>query len=276
MAGTSRLGLSMFVAFLTAAVLGSPPAQAATVYSNDFETGVGAEWSSTAGPPTIATAPFFQRHFLGEFVNGTVSLNLDSLPAHTTARVEFDLYVLRSWDGMNQDLGCNAASCESWAFGARNGPPLIETNFNNIGGFPAPRGSVQAWPDNLGAGTVHPFHSGAVEVGSLGFSALIQDAETQEIGVVCCFDAVYHFVRTFSHEGSTLTLDFTGQDLQLLDPALQREFDFPFPDESWGLDNVHVSVSPVPEPASAILLTAGALTLWAGTVLSKRRRRLLS
>lgn len=270
MAGTRRLGLSMFVALLTALASAGIPAYAAIVYENDFETGFGPEWTSSAGPPTIVTTPFFQRHFLGEFVNGTVSLNLGPLPAHTTAHVEFDLFVLRSWDGMNQELGCTPTSCESWRVGPRGGPTPIDTNFNNIGGFPAPRGSVQAFPDNVGGG-VHPFHTGAVEVGSLGLPALIQDAETQEIGVVCCFDAVYHFELAFPHQGPQVTLDFTASDLQILDPALQQQFDFFFPDESWGLDNVKVSVG-VPEPPLVGLLGVAALVLWALGAVAPRRR----
>ena len=270
MASTSRLGLSMFVALITVVALTGPPAHAAIVYDNDFQTAFGSEWSSTAGPPTIIGAPAAPpRQFLGEFTNGTLSLTLPSLPAHTIATVEFDLFVLRSWDGLNQNFGCNAASCESWGVGVREGHTLTETNFNNIGGFPG-AGAVQAWPDRLG-GKVHPFHTGAIEHGTLGFTALIQDAETDEIEVVCCFDAVYHISLTFPHHDPLLTLDFTARDLQSLDPALQQEHQFFFPDESWGLDNVRVEVA-VPETATIALLGT-ALVLTGIGALARRRRR---
>ena len=269
MAGTRRLGFCAVVALLTALASPGIPAYAAIVYNNDFETGFGAEWTSSAGTPTKVTTPFFQRHFLGEFVNGTVSLNLGSLPAHNRVHVAFDLFVLRSWDGMNQLFGCDASSCESWSVGPSGGPTLINTNFNNIGGFPKDQGgSVQAYPDNVGEG-VHDFHAGAEEVGTLGFPALIQDVVTQEIGVVCCFDAVYHFEFIFPHQGPQLTLDFTASDLQILDPALQAQFDFFFPDESWGLDNVKVSVE-VPEPPLLALLGASALILWGLGAVARR------
>jgi hypothetical protein len=266
-----RPRLVLLVAFFTVVAVWCAPARGATVYENDFESGVGPEWSSTAGPLTISATPFFQRKFLGEFGNGVVSLTLDGLGAHTVAVVEFDLFVLRSWDGLNQDLGCNSASCETWSLSVEGGPTLVESNFNNIGGFPPPRGQVQAWPHNIGAGPPQPFHTRAVEVGSLGYPALIQDAETQEIGVVCCFDAVYHIVRTFPHAGPELTLDFAAADLQLLDPALQQQFNFFFPDESWGLDNVRVNLS-VPEPATVLLLGTVMLALTIIGALPKRTR----
>src|SRR5262245_1672960 len=118
MAGTRRLGLSMFVALVTAVALAGPPAHAAIVHENDFQTAFGSEWSSTAGPPAIMGAPANpSRQFLGEFTNGTLSLTPPSLPAHTIAVVEFDLFVLRSWDGMNPSFGCDATSCESWGVG---------------------------------------------------------------------------------------------------------------------------------------------------------------
>ena len=250
----------IFPALLLATVgTSGGPAIALVVYQNDFETSIGAEWSSTGSAAAIATTPLGTRHFLGEFVNDTVSLTLTGLPAHSSATVGLDLFVLRSWDGMNANFGCNATSCETWSLEVAGGATLVSTNFNNIGGFPGAEG-VQAYPDPVGVG-LHPFHTGAIEVGTLGFPALIQDTVTQRISAVCCFDAVYHFDLSFLTTSTTLTLDFSARDLQILDPALQQQFNFFAPDESWGLDNVLVAVA-VPQPGSAVLVGGVLLVAW--------------
>src|SRR5947207_2175207 len=69
-----------------------------TVYFNDFEGAVGPEWSHTNTERT----PFGDRGFLGQFGNDSVTLTLDNLPPHTALTVSFDLFVIRSWDGVGE------------------------------------------------------------------------------------------------------------------------------------------------------------------------------
>ena len=190
------------------------------VYTNDFSQGAGESWLQQS----IGAAPNGQR-FLGEFGNETVKLNLAALPAHTQATVAFDLYVIRSWDG-NQTVFPSAAAVyagmtpdgitgalgpDRWMLQA-NGQTLLDTTFANILEFP------QAYPGNFPGGD-HPAQTGAAAANSLGY-----------IFAAWPMDAVYHIERTFAHSGGSLTLDFAALGLQIIS------------DESWGLDNVTVTV----------------------------------
>jgi RHS repeat-associated protein len=64
------------------------------VYSNDFETLAGAEWSSNR---LEGSAPALTK-FLGRFNNETETLTLDTTPGETY-KLNFDLYTIDSWDG---------------------------------------------------------------------------------------------------------------------------------------------------------------------------------
>jgi hypothetical protein len=62
-------------------------------------------------------------------------------------------------------------------------------------------------------------------------------------------DSVYNLSFTFAHNASDLVLDFSANGLQGIG------------DESWGLDNVMVQVTPVPLPAAVWLFGSGLLGL---------------
>jgi RHS repeat-associated protein len=64
------------------------------VYSNDFETLVGPEWSLKQ---VESSAPALSK-FLGRFGNNTETLTLDTTPGETY-KLNFDLYTIDSWDG---------------------------------------------------------------------------------------------------------------------------------------------------------------------------------
>lgn len=222
---------------------------AATLYVNDFEVGAGGEWTTSAGPPPISTTPFGGRRFLGEFTTEVVGLSWSGLPSHERARVELALFILRSWDGSNLDFG----GPDTWSVALADGPTVFSATFSNVGG-------VQTYPDPA-AGPTHPFQTGAVEVGTLGFEAFI-------FGVpVCCFDAVYHVVFDFPHADAELDLRFSASGLQL-----ERYVGFPHPDESWGLDFVAVEAYRIPFPA-ALGLVASALAIGLGERLAGCLRR---
>src|SRR5689334_4280884 len=71
------------------------------VYSADFNTdSAGPNWSVKS----LAVTPSGER-FLGEFLNDTATLSLDSLPKHSRIEVTVDLYAIRSWDGGNKQWG---------------------------------------------------------------------------------------------------------------------------------------------------------------------------
>ncbi len=191
------------------------------VFEDDFEDPpINDEWGCAT--PVESTTPVGDRTFLGEFGADTVCLSLNNLPQHATVTVEFDLFVIRSWDGNQIDAPANliAYTIDStvgpdyWLLEA-DGTTLIATTFTNWADL------QQGYPGNLSmASYSYPAWAGAEEIGTLGyeFFGLPQDA-------------VYHLEFTFAHTGDTLDLEFISQQLQDIF------------DESWGLDNVVVSIS---------------------------------
>jgi hypothetical protein len=103
---------------------------------------------------------------------------------------------------------------------------LINTTFSNN-----PAQIIdQAYPAQYGMGEF-PGQTGAMAVNTLCYTFNGRP-----------MDATYHLVQAVSHQGSTLTLDFSGFNLQELT------------NESWGLDNVAVYISSGSLPGLRILL----------------------
>jgi hypothetical protein len=210
------------------------------VYENDFNARLGTaypEWSSSQisfsnrnrqpgsgdlNPQTITNveSPKAKRRFLGEFggprvdptartrVKQTVSLSLKELPPHASATVAFDLLILKSWDGSSPQYGP-----DRFSLAVADGPVLLNATFSNnpkldadssYQSYPTPRSRPQA---------------GAVAVQTLGYRFF--------------GDSVYHFRLSFPHDAQTLRLDFASDLFEGKGTA----------DESWGLDDVRVSIS---------------------------------
>jgi hypothetical protein len=239
----------------------------AIVYQNDFDAKVGTafpEWSSSritsarrgeryegarqVAPPVKNTeSPRGQRRFLGEFggpridptahtrVTQTVRLALDKLPPHASVTLSFDLLILKSWDGDSPQYGP-----DRWSVRAGDGPVLLDATFSNNLKVDSD-GSTQSYPE---AGS-RP-QSGAKSANTLGY---------QFFG-----DSIYSFTFTFEHKAPTLVLNFSSDLFE------GKGTD----DESWGLDNVTVSVRPAEEHAAAAaapIRPSTALLRVAGTVL---------
>jgi len=237
----------------------SMPASAATVYMNDFQTAVGAGWSSADNTIGITQAPNddFVRLFLGEFSNGTVSLSLTDLPEHVTTTVSFSLYLIRSWDGNATDDQGVPIGPDSWNLSVGGGPSLLNTTFSNggiVGQAYAPTpfaaGCTGYNLSGLPANEYNPM-TGASECYSLGYTFSSLDVTDEPM------DSVYNLSFTFAHNASDLALNFSAAGLQGID------------DESWGLDNVMVQVTPVPLPAAVWLFGSGLIGLLG---FAKRRR----
>ncbi len=197
----------------------------------------GGDWTN----PITTTSPC-STTFLGEFGSETVSLDLGQdtpLPAHGRVQVAFDLYIIRSWDGNRTSTASELARLagleaafsaasqgsspdtivgpDEWSFKAA-GQTLLHTTFSNWDPvrFPWAR---QAFPGAFPGGD-YPSQTGAVTTGGLCYSYLGLPG----------MDSIYHLTYTFDHAAPTLTLDFTAAGLQEIT------------DESWGLDNVQISL----------------------------------
>lgn len=233
-------------------------AGAVEVYFNDFQGTVGGEWSSD----TVASAPnpdySGNRKFLGEFGEEAITLSLADLPAHTAATIEFSLFLIRSWDGEDTDNSFpdHDLGRDHWSIAA-DGISLFDETFSNGN----PMGQSYTGPGTPAhcaghtdpAGPAYAAFSGAAECYSLGYSFNDIPNGTNE-----AMDSVYNFVFNLAHTGGSLELTFAASGLQSL------------ADESWGLDDVRVSVTAVPVPAALPLLLGGLTAL--GAVAGRRRR----
>jgi hypothetical protein len=209
------------------------------VYREDFNANPGAAfpaWSSMlityesrvdpanrgmVHPPAITNveSPRGGRRFLGEFggprldptartrVRQAVRLKLEKLPPHTRVTVRFDLLVLKSWDGSSPRYGP-----DRWSVRVVDGPTLLDTTFSNNPKLDTDQ-SFQDYPTKRS----RP-HAGASAGGTLGYTFF--------------GDSTYHLEFTVPHAADALTLEFAGDLFE------GKGTD----DESWGLDDVQVSV----------------------------------
>jgi hypothetical protein len=199
-------------------------AQDTVIYRNDFNDPPGTtypEWTADRSqtPAVIESANHSQR-FLGEFggeklvnarpfvrVDQTVRLSLNSLPPHQRLKIEFDLYVLKSWDGDNSNYGP-----DRWKLSVARGPVLLDATFSNnhkTGDFDL---SLQSYPT---AGS--PAQTAAAAVNTLGYRFF--------------GDAIYHLAYTFDHSARSVEFEFSSSLFE--GKGIE--------DESWGLDNVRVT-----------------------------------
>ncbi|MCX5634134.1 MAG: PEP-CTERM sorting domain-containing protein [Phycisphaerae bacterium] len=208
-----------------AIVLTAGTTNAGVIYSNDFESVVGSEWSNASTDITPADG----RRFLGQFANDDfVTLSLDNLPSHEFITVSFDLFVIQSWDGTSPDWGPDI-----WQLSVNNGPVLMRTTFSNTG----EDGHLQSYPGSYSGSEEYPAYTGASEINTLGYEFY--------------GDSAYSLSFTFKHSDSSLALNFAGFGLQDIS------------DESWGMDNMTVAVAEfnIPEPATIGILSLSVLGL---------------
>lgn len=186
------------------------------VYFNDFETSAGPEWSQPMIERTPSTghgSVSVDRGFLGRFGHtSSTTLSLEALPEHDVVTISFDLYVIQSWDGNQEFFGADV-----WGLRLGDGRQLIQTTFSAVEPLsPSP----QAYPDQFPGGN-NPAGASATEINSLGYTWPVLPGY---------LDSVYHLEFTIHHDDDAVGFEFFSRGLQSLN------------DESWGLDNVSVSV----------------------------------
>ena len=181
------------------------------VYSNAFESPVGSEWSAT----NLSVTPLGARAFLGRFGTETVRLNLINLPPHSTLTVSFDFFCIQTWDG-NSAVG----GPDVFDLNVTGGPTLLHGTFRNLKSTGPGQTYPGSYPGAIPA-TIFSSRTGASEKSTLGYAEF--DASYG--------DSVYHLSYTIPHSTNTVQLNFVG--------AMASSS---IADESWGLDNVVVTV----------------------------------
>ncbi|MEO2002952.1 MAG: LamG-like jellyroll fold domain-containing protein, partial [Candidatus Poribacteria bacterium] len=199
-----------------------------TLYSDGFTSGGG---STTVDPDitlawstsSVGASPNGQE-FLGSdleygFGNETASLTLGALPSHTEVFVDFDLYVIQAWEGHGSGGGPDI-----WTLLA-DGATVISTSFSNTNDAP------QSYPTDYDGGspTDNGAGRGAAAHNTLGY---LGHVEASQYPTGSPWDDVtYRVSLAFPHTTDALTLDFAAVGLEAVY------------DESWGLDNLSVSVN---------------------------------
>ena len=217
------------------------------IYRNDFNGRVGREfpeWTSQpirfhktesgekgsrqAGAVTTVESPNHRATFLGEFggppigkpgdrdwnrtrVDQTVVITLKDLRKHSKIAVEFDLYVLKSWDGNSKPFGPDRFKVR-----VAGEAPILDTTFSNNPKVKED-GSSQSYPETSGKVRNNPPQKGAASTGKLGYNNFFKES-------------IYHLSIEFPHTSSTLKLEFESSLFEGKGEA----------DESWGLDNIVV------------------------------------
>ena len=195
------------------------------VFTDPMEDVSSKRWTLVAGddadPLVISSTPSGARNFLGNLGRETARLSLDTLPPHRTVSVRFQLLILDSWDG-----GRYGSGWDRWILDVVSGPRLIETTFYNNNEDPdLAQLPLQAFPGTV-TQSFQPGMTGAIEKRTLGYGK-----DWDGNGKLYDRSAVYDIEVVFPHSSAKLALDFTG--------AANQET----ADESWGLDNVRVSVA---------------------------------
>ena len=222
-AGTTTIVASVQGSAASATVTVAGASTAKTRWVWDFEGTVGPEWSNVLR----ATTPTGARGFLGEYANGGPSVSLSSLAPHDFVIVELELFLMRSWDG-NYTPWCPTCSPDGWSAKIAGGPTLLETTFRV---YPAPAPEYQSFPETAPNG-LHLHDTGAAERNTLGFRYADANTPDQEM------NTVYRLSLIAPHAASSIRLDFAGQGLEVVT------------NESWGIDNVAVTLGSGAMPAA--------------------------
>ncbi len=203
------------------------PQNGQVFYSTSFDDIVGSEWSTSS----IAEAANGEK-FLGEFgVDDEVTLRFENLGPHESVVINFDLYIIRSWDGNHEEDyifegRAYRVGPDFWGMKS-DGQLLMKTTFSNNMGQ---NGIVylQAFPDNYGRSSYSP-GANARDVNSLGYTY-----------VGFPMDATYEIILEFEHDGPELNLSFFSDAVELREVARGFESFNTIHNESWGIDNLQV------------------------------------
>jgi hypothetical protein len=210
------------IALVMAAAAPAALAQRTTLYTQNFEAGMGAEWSANSA--VDSWYPTFT-NFNGRYSNSYTQLTMNQpsgghLPgvgvngSFLQYWITFDLYIIDSWDGLETTYGTDRVLLSN------NGSTIMNETFSNQ------------------PGTLQSFRSADVGPEMLGFDSRFRDSIYRQVTVPF-----------------TVPMD-TQIRLRWFDGGLQG-----VADESWGIDNVKVEYQIVPAPGALALVGAGLLTI---------------
>jgi hypothetical protein len=204
-------------------VLGALPANADTVYSNDFSANAN---GFTGG--SIETSPSSEQ-YLANFQRSTATLTISGLAANSTVSLAFTLDVIASMDGK----GPQGGGPDFFNIGI-NGNPVFSETFANYGG-----GNTQSYGGPLSApGT------GAAGKNTLGWGDLCGCGPLWN-------DSIYNI------SGLTGTADGSGVATIVFNDASNESYS----NEHYGIDDVVVTgttfTAGVPEPSTWAMMILG-------------------
>lgn len=250
--------LISLVVSIAALFLSAPESGATTAYFNNFNSGsVGSEWTSSLGyiPTDVVPKPnsVYSGGFLGQFSgNNYATLSISGLNRGMVS-LSFDTYFIRSWDG-----SADAAHFgpDYFKVSVIDQLVLMDETFSN--GNPAGQSYI-------GNGIKSPEYqntsnssmTGSLQQYSLGY--FFYDGTNG--GKTQAMDSLYHFEFSFLNPLDTIQISFAGIGLQGNFVTGPDGESLGYLDESWGIDNVRVDITPVPEPSTLWLLSSGGLGL---------------
>ena len=142
-------------------------------YESDFSVGIGLNWNTTSSYSINGITA------LGQFSNQTVSLSLNNLLSHDSILVEFDLYIINSWDGNPTANGPDFFTLRT------DGVDMMHTTFSN-------QGQDQSYPDDYLVN--NPTQTGMFYL----------------CGTCSPLFSMYKISKTISHINANAVIDFIG------------------------------------------------------------------
>lgn len=185
-------------------------------YSNNFET------NETSGIKNLKIFNFNNNKVAGNYNNEELLIEINNLPKHQIAIVEFDLFIHDTWDG-NSAAGDGIGGPDIWKFSV-DGSNYINTTFSNGYCPPGQHCPTQSYPLDFLTNSNYP-KSGVYKM-LPGVCSAVADSEGT---------SWYKISKTIRHNNTSMVLSFK-------DELVQKNTNSPLCDESWSIDNLKVRV----------------------------------
>jgi hypothetical protein len=197
-------------------------AQAGSTIGTELQTGA----AGVADAPTVVTAPLLDQQYLGRFEN-TRTMVVINAPGSTNYYLNFDLYVIGSWDGRGKqaqqgEFLANVVDI-GWRCTDGTSGTLLKTTFSN-------QYTVQQdYPNSYLSGG-YKAGTGSIAIDALGYVNTPQLSHTPSFRSFG--DATYDLTFSGSNPCGGDAVTFT---ISTSNPTQQSVYD-----ESWGVDNIIV------------------------------------